>query len=480
MKLDTMKKNNITSRFTIALAGLFVLVAVSCERGFSDEIALATYPETPEVFTDVPVGLTDAFFVSFDPADGANVNGFGTDESEAYKGTTSIRIEVPGDQDPEGTYIGGIFLDRGNGRDLSRYDAMTFWAKGSTTATVGSFGFGTDFEGDKYAASIENASLSTAWKQYTIPLPDPSKLVQVKGMFSFAAGTQSTGGLGYSIWLDEIKFEKLGTIGKARNRIFNGQDEVKSSFNDAVIPTTGISQIRNLGDGTDITISIAPSYLDYYTSDPTIAQVDEMGHVTVIGAGEATITAMGNGLAAAGSLVVTSLGSFDLPAAPTHAAADVVSIFSDHYDNVPMKFYNGYWEPYQTTTSADFDVDGDNILSYESFNFVGHQLADEAPSADLTAMTHFHMDVFIPGTLPSGAKLKVTIKDYGGNNADGGGDDTTQEFTIPTADLAGDAWSSIDVPLTLSPRTKVGQLIYENDGSSLTKLYMDNVYFYKQ
>ena len=90
------------------------------------------------------------------------------------------------------------------------------------------------------------------------------------------------------------------------------------------------------------------------------------------------------------------------------------------------------------------------------------------------------MDVFIPGTLPSGAKLKVTIKDYGGNNADGGGDDTTQEFTIPTADLAGDAWSSIDIPLTLSPRTKVGQLIYENDGSSLTKLYMDNVYFYKQ
>ncbi|MEK9530992.1 MAG: carbohydrate-binding protein, partial [Flavobacteriaceae bacterium] len=138
-----MKKNNITSRFTIALAGLFVLVAVSCERGFSDEIALATYPETPEVFTDFPVGLTDAFFVSYDPADGANVNGFGTDESEAYKGTTSIRIEVPSDQDPEGTYIGGIFLDRGNGRDLTRYDAMTFWAKGSTTATVGSFGFGT-------------------------------------------------------------------------------------------------------------------------------------------------------------------------------------------------------------------------------------------------------------------------------------------------------------------------------------------------
>jgi len=196
-----MKIFKFKSYFTLAAIAL-VAATVSCERGFSDEIAVAKYPSTPEVFTDFPVGLTDAFFVSFDPADGANVNGFGTDESEAYRGNTSIRIEVPAPNDPDGGFIGGIFLDRGNGRDLTAYDALTFWAKGSTTADVGLFGFGTDFEGDKYAASLSDVALSTAWKQYIIPIPDASKLVQEKGMFVFSAGTLSTNGMGFTISID--------------------------------------------------------------------------------------------------------------------------------------------------------------------------------------------------------------------------------------------------------------------------------------
>ena len=101
---------------SILLAGLLSVAFVGCEREFSDEINLATYPDIPEVFTDVPVSLTDQFFISFDPASGANVNGFDIDTKEAYLGTTSIRIDVPRSEDPEGGYIGGIFLDRGNGR----------------------------------------------------------------------------------------------------------------------------------------------------------------------------------------------------------------------------------------------------------------------------------------------------------------------------------------------------------------------------
>ncbi|MDG1822158.1 MAG: carbohydrate-binding protein [Flavobacteriaceae bacterium] len=473
-----MKKINFKTQVAFAFVGFLALALVSCERGFSDEITLATYPETPEVFTDFPVGLTDAFFVSFDPAGGANVNGFGTDENEAYKGNSSIRIDVPDSGDPEGNYIGGIFLDRGNGRDLTNYDALTFWAKGAITAEVGLFGFGTDFQGDKYAVGLNNIALSTDWKQYTIPIPDPTKLVQEKGMFIFAAGTASTNGLGYTFWIDEIKFEKLGTIGQVRNSIFSGEDVSMSSFNDAIIQITGISQTRNLGDGTDVTVDIAAGYLDYESSDLTVAKVNELGQITIVGAGNAVITASAYGIETAGSLTLTSLGDFTLPTAPTHAAADVISIFSDVYTNVNIDFYNGYWEPWQTTTSNDFDINGDNILSYDSFNFVGHQFSD--PTVDASDMTHFHMDVYIPGTLAAGAKLKVTIKDFGANNEDGGGDDTTQTFTISGADLSGDAWSSIDVALSLSSKTRVGQFVFENDGSDLTKLYMDNVYFYKQ
>ena len=473
-----MKKFKFKSQLPFVLAGLLSVVIVSCERGFSDEIALATYPDIPEVFTDVPVSLTDQFFVSFDPAGGANVNGFGTDTKEAYLGTTSIRIDVPASNDPQGGYIGGIFVDRGNGRNLTNYDALTFWAKGSVTAEIGLFGFGTDFEGDKHSVGLNNITLSTDWRKYIIPIPDASKLVQEKGVFAFSAGTANTSGLGYTFWMDEIRFEKLGFVAQPLTFIFGGENTTQTSYTDSVIKTTGITQTVTLGDGSVVKTAIAPAYLDFKTSDPFVAQVNELGEITVMGTGEATITASLNGVDAVGSLTINSLGRFDLPDAPTHAAADVISIFSDAYENVPVDFYNGYWEPYQTTTSADFDVNGDNILSYENFNFVGHQFG--SPTVNGSQMTHFHFDVFIPGSLPSDAKLKVTIKDFGADGADGNGDDTTQEFTLTSAELTGDAWSSIDIPLSLSPKSKIGQLIYENDGSNVTALYLDNVYFYKQ
>jgi hypothetical protein len=471
-----MKKFKFISYFTFAIAGIVTTALVSCEREFSEDITLATFPTIPEVFTDNPVNLTDEFFISFDPADGANVYGFDTD-NDAYKGTQAIKIDVPAPNDPNGGFIGGIFLDRGEGRNLSEYTALTFWAKGSTTATVGLFGFGTDFIEDKYTVSLEDTTLSTAWKKYIIPIPDPSKLVQEKGMFIFSAGTQSTGNLGYSIWLDEIRFEKLNTFAQARTSIMSGLDVNRQVYNGEII-IDETQQTVNLGDGTELVTNIAPAYLDFHSSDPTVVQIDAQGKIIVVAAGTATITASFNGVEAGGSLIVESKGEFISAPTPTQDAADVISIFSDTYENVNIDFYNGYWKPYQTTTSADFDVRGDNILVYENFNFVGHQFSD--PTVDASAMTHLHMDILIPGSLPSNAKLIVTIKDFGANGADGGGDDKTQKVTILSSQLKGDAWASIDIPLSLSQRSKVGQFIFENGGSAVTNLYMDNVYFYKQ
>ena len=471
-----MKKFKFISYFTFATVGFLTIALVSCEREFSEDITLATFPTIPEVFTDNPVNLTDEFFISFNPADGANVNGFDTD-SDAYKGTQAIKIDVPAPNDPDGGFIGGIFLDRGEGRNLTEYTALTFWAKGSTTATVGLFGFGTDFIADKYAVSLNETTLSTAWRKYIIPIPDPSKLVQEKGMFIFSAGTESTGDLGYSIWIDEIRFEKLNTFAQARTAILGGVDATRQVYNGKLV-IDGVQQTVNLGDGSDVTINIASGYLKFHSSDPTVVQIDDQGEITVIAAGSATITASFNGVEAEGSLTIESKGEFIPAPTPTQNAADVVSIFSDAYDNVPIDFYNGYWKPYQNTTSADFEIDGDNVLGYENFNFVGHQFSD--PTVDATAMTHLHMDILIPGALPSNAKFIVTIKDFGANGADGGGDDKTQRVTLLPSQLNGDTWTTIDIPLTLSQRSKVGQFIFENGGSAVTKFYMDNVYFYKQ
>ncbi|MBK7097029.1 MAG: hypothetical protein IPH57_18995 [Saprospiraceae bacterium] len=54
---------------------------------------------------------------------------------------------------------------------------------------------------------------------------------------------------------------------------------------------------------------------------------------------------------------------------------NVSSIFSDTYTNIPVDYYNGYWQPYQTTLSADFEVNGDRICTtrisiLQEFNLV--------------------------------------------------------------------------------------------------------------
>ena len=46
-------------------------------------------------------------------------------------------------------------------------------------------------------------------------------------MFFYAAAPQN--GRGYTFWIDELKFEKLGTIAHANFGILNGHDSIKNN-----------------------------------------------------------------------------------------------------------------------------------------------------------------------------------------------------------------------------------------------------------
>jgi hypothetical protein len=89
-----------------------------------------------------------------------------------------------------------------------------------------------------------------------------------------------------------------------------------------------------------------------------------------------------------GSLTIQSVGAFQHAPTPMHPADKVISIFSDAYTNVAVDYYNGYWAPYQTTLSADFEVNGDHILHYTDFNFVGIEFS--SPTVNASEMTHLH------------------------------------------------------------------------------------------
>ncbi|WP_420573713.1 hypothetical protein [Kordia sp.] len=483
-KLTTYFKNTL-------FAGLIIAMTVSCERDISDDAIEATFPNTADIFTDAPVGLTDEFFTSFDPAGGANPNGFGTDEDEAYEGTTSIRIDVPAPNDPDGGFIGGIFKDRGAGRDLSGYDALTFWAKGSTTATIGLVGFGTDFEESKYAVGRNNIQLSTDWRKYTIPIPDASKLTQERGMFIFSAGTDSTNGFGFTFWMDEIRFENLGTVAQPRPAIQNGNDVAQQTFIGATIELDGLTQTFNTASGQDVTVTAAPSYFTFTSSNPGVATVNEFGVVTVVGANPmdvdgnpifTTITASLNGIEAAGSLIIDSQGTFTAAPVPTRDASLVKSVFSDAYTNEPVEYYNGYYAPFQTTQGQnDIVINGDNIIKYSQLNFVGMQFSQ--PTINGSSMTHLHLDIFVeqPNPLDGADFIRVVLQDYGSDGTFGGGNDSEGSVTFNIPVLVNDDWTSLDIPLDqfgLTSQANLGQILLVSD-ATITDVLVDNIYFYE-
>ena len=167
----------------ILLSGLLFLITVSCEREISDEVEFATFAKTGEIFTDSPIGLGTNFYFPFG---GSKATAWTVDESEGYESAASMRFDVPNANDPEGSYAGAIFRVDGAGRDLTEFNALTFWAKASQGVAIGSMGFGIDFEEDKHQVTQSNISLSTNWVKYTIPIPDSSKLIEERGMFWYS------------------------------------------------------------------------------------------------------------------------------------------------------------------------------------------------------------------------------------------------------------------------------------------------------
>jgi hypothetical protein len=477
-------KYKLNKNLSFSSLGIIILLFClsSCEREVSDDAVLASYPRNGDIFTDAPNGLTDAFFESFDPATGANINGFGTDNDVAYLGTTSIRIDVPAPNDPNGGYIGGIFRDRADGRNLTGYDALTFWAKGSTTASFEA-GFGIDFIENKYTATTV-VQLSTTWKKYVIPIPDPSKLTQERGMFIFSADANSTNGLGYTIWIDELRFEKVGTTALVNPFIFNGNDQTADGFVGGSQFINQIGATYNLSDGQNISINAAPSYFTFNSSNTNVTgpfQINTAGQVftNVIGSsGTSVVTAMLGNNIAQGSLTVNALGNFPNAPVPNRPSSNVISIFSDAYVNVPVNYYNGYWQPWQTTISADFSVNGDHILNYTNYNFVGIEFS--SPTVNATNMTHFHADFYFPGPIAPGRQLRVLVVDFGANGVFGGGDDTRHSTTFVAPILVTQNWVSIDIPFSAMPnlasRANLGQIIFEGGDNSI--LWVDNIYFY--
>ncbi|MBK7097023.1 MAG: glycosyl hydrolase family 16 [Saprospiraceae bacterium] len=370
--------------------GFLIILVIGCTRDI-ENLQAPSYPSLADVFIDDFTG--DLAYAAFG---GSDVKAFQVDNQLSYGGTKqSMRFEVPDANSPQGSYAGGVFFSK-TGRNLSGYNALTFYIKGSQAATIGVVGLGNDLGESKYQVNLSNLTVNSNWKKVIIPIPDASKLNAEKGLFYYSAGPEN--GKGYTFWIDEVRFEKLGDLAYPQFMILNGQDLVETAFIGITKILGGLTTSFNLPNGINQTVNAAPAYFEFKSSNPTIATVNASGKISVIGGpGTSDITASVGGVAAKGSLKIDSKGTFQSAPIPNLASVNVSSIFSDTYTNIPVDYYNGYWQPYQTTLSADFEVNGDRILNYTDFNFVGIQFS--SPTLNASAMTHFHADIFIPSTI---------------------------------------------------------------------------------
>lgn len=474
--MKNLKINYLKNAFILTL---IMLLNVNCERDLSDEATLSTFSKTAEVYTDDFVGMGSDFYF---PYGDSKFTAFSIDDTQGYESNSSIRLDVPNDDDVEGTYAGGIFRIDGAGRNLTEYDALTFYVKASQGVTVAELGFGEDFFPNKYITTLQNVSVGTNWQKVIIPIPDASKLLQERGMFRYAVGTQSTGGAAFILWIDEIKFEKLGTIAHGQVSIMNGNNVSETTFVGVNSKVDGVIATYNMPNGVNQSITISPSYLNFSSSAPAVASVDSSGLVTSLSAGTSIITATFNGLPTTGSLTINCAGVYVHAPRPTLSPANVISVFSNAYTNVPVNYYNGYWAPWQTTLSNDFSVPNngivDDVLNYTVFNFVGIEFS--SPTINATSMTHIHLDVFIPGPIAPGRQLRVIVVDFGADGSYGGGDDTRHSTTFTAPFLVSQTWKSIEIPFSAMPgllsKSHLAQIILEGGDGSV--IYVDNVYFH--
>ena len=450
-------------RTTLLLAATAVLATAMLTGCAEHKGTLAPTITDPYVFDD-NFGAN----VDFQAFGGSKLTALSIDSTEKHRGTNALKISVPAPGDPAGGYAGGAFTTN-QARDLTSYDALTFWARSNRPITMDVGGLGNDNTGtSKYQAKWANIPISMTWTKYVIPIPLPAKLTAEKGLFFFAEGPES--GAGSTIWFDDVVFENSGIVTNTRPAMVS---QTLTPDVGASVSIPGTTVTFSVG-GNDELIEAFPSYFSFTSSNDTVATVGS-GVVNILSVGTAVVTARLGTMNATGALTLNT-NAAPTTAAPTPgvSAANVISLFSNAYPNVAVDTWSASWD---AADVADVKVAGNDVKKYSSLVYAGVECTTSPINA--SAMTAFHMDVW----LPKGTTFKVKLVDFGANGIFGGGDDSEQELSFnatSTPAIALGSWFELELPLSsftaLLSRAHLAQMIISGDAGTV---YLDNVYFHK-
>ncbi|MBL6656763.1 MAG: glycoside hydrolase family 16 protein [Flavobacteriaceae bacterium] len=144
---------------------------------------------------------------------------------------------------------------------------------------------------------------------------------------------------------------------------------------------------------------------------------------------------------------------------PTQDAADVISIFSDSYDDAVAGInYNPNWG--QSTQTTIETVEGNEVLKYANLNYQGTDWA--STPIDVSSKTTVHIDYWTADA----SSFNFYIISPG-----------PQEKAYNITPTAGE-WGSADIPLSHFDNVNLADLIQIKVGEGGGTLYLDNIYFY--
>ena len=162
------------------------------------------------------------------------------------------------------------------------------------------------------------------------------------------------------------------------------------------------------------------------------------------------------------------------PTPPSRDAANVISLFSNEYDNITVDEWSASWD---TADIEDVVIEGNDTKRIDFSGFLGVDFTSNP--VDASEMTHFHIDFWTSETDLVG---KVFNSKWS-NHADGDGETNAYDFTYElTGDETGQ-WVSIDIPLseanivTNDDASAFAQFLIT---SNLGTVFVDNIYLYKE
>ena len=151
---------------------------------------------------------------------------------------------------------------------------------------------------------------------------------------------------------------------------------------------------------------------------------------------------------------------------PTHATADVISLYSDAYTNVATDYNPNWGQTGSVNTTFDPTGAGNNFaMAYTNFNYQGTYLNQ----TNASNMEYLHVDIWTANA--------TSVKISPINNGTG-----VPEYLV-NIPLVNAGWSSVDLPksdFVGMTWDSVFQLKFDGQsGVSPSTIYLDNIYFWK-